>query len=166
MKKSLSDWANIAEVISGAAVAITVIFLIIEIRANTEITRVSVYESNINSLMEWRSLLIEDRETAQLWESYTSGEFEELDSTDQLRMLQLVANNLNIYEKAYFAQEYGVLGVSEWSRFERMACVQYGWANQSQMISTLDMIMTDEFMSFLKETCSGKAGWPSDLPTN
>ncbi len=155
MKKSLSDWASIAEIISGFAVVATLIFLIFGIRGNTEITRVAVYESNINSLIEWRSQLIQDRDIARLWEAYTNADIENLDSTDRLRLVQLVANNFNIYEKAYYAQLYGVMGTSESARFEAMSCVQYGNALQNEwMLNILDRIMTTQFMSYLSDNCA------------
>ena len=156
MRKSLYDWASISEVVSGIAVVVSLVFLIFGIRANTEVTRVSIYERNIDSLMQWRSDLIQDREIASLWETYVSGNFDTLDSTDRIRLNQLVANIFNVYEKAYFAQEYEVMGSSEWPRFERMSCVQYAWAVQNEMIPILDVIMTEQFMSFLKETCANE----------
>ena len=166
MKNSLSEWANVAEVISGIAVVVTVVFLIIEIRANTEVTRASMYADNMNSLMEWRNLLIEDRDTARLWESYTTGGFIEEDSTDQLRMLQLVANNINIYENAFYARQYGVLGSSEWTRFLRMSCVQYNWITRSALAESIEMVTTDQFRNFLIDNCGEDSAWPEHLPTN
>lgn len=166
MKKSLSEWASLAEVISGIAVVLTVIFLILEIRTSTEVTRASMYANNMNTLIEWRNLLIEDRDIARLWESYTAGRFHEEDTTDQLRMLQLVANNINIYENAFYARQYGVLGSSEWTRFQRMSCVQYNWIIQSPLAESIEMITTDQFRAFLQENCGEDTAWPEHLPTN
>ncbi|NIP50838.1 MAG: hypothetical protein GWN81_02375 [Phycisphaerae bacterium] len=166
MKKTLSEWASLAEVISGIAVVVTVVFLIIEIRTSTEVTRASMYANNMNTLIEWRNLLIEDRDTARLWESYTAGRFHEEDTTDQLRMLQLVANNINIYENAFYARQYGVLGSSEWTRFQRMSCVQYNWIIQSPLAESIEMVTTDQFRAFLQENCGEDTAWPEHLPTN
>lgn len=166
MKKSLSEWASLAEVISGIAVVFTVIFLIFEIRTSTEVTRASMYANNMNTLIDWRNLLIEDRDIARLWESYTAGRFHEEDTTDQLRMLQLVANNINIYENAFYARQYGVLGSSEWTRFQRMSCVQYNWIIQSPLAESIEMITTDQFRAFLQENCGEDTAWPEHLPTN
>ena len=166
MKKSLSEWASLAEVISGIAVVVTVIFLIVEIRTSTEVTRASMYANNMNTLIEWRNLLIEDRDTARLWESYTAGRFHEEDTTDQLRMLQLVASNINIYENAFYARQYGVLGLSEWTRFQRMSCVQYNWIIQSPLSESIEMVTTDQFRAFLQENCGEDTAWPEHLPTN
>lgn len=50
----LSGWASIAEIISGTAVLITLVFLVFGIRENTEITRAAAYDRNIDSLNQWR----------------------------------------------------------------------------------------------------------------
>jgi hypothetical protein len=41
MNKKLSDWASIAEIVSGVAAEIALIFLIVGIRSNSEMTRVA-----------------------------------------------------------------------------------------------------------------------------
>ena len=46
MNQKLADWASIAEIISGIAVVVTLIVLIVEVRDNTEVLRVSAYNDN------------------------------------------------------------------------------------------------------------------------
>lgn len=70
------------------------------IRDNTAITRATVYESNIDSLMQWRRETSLDREAAEIWQAYTSGTYDSLDPVDRLRMIQMAANGMNVYEKA------------------------------------------------------------------
>ena len=152
MNKKLSDWASIAEIFSGVAVVITLVVLVVSIRESTDITRAAVYESHINSLMQWRSELAHDRDVTRLWQSIFNGEHENLDETDFERMMQIVANNLNIYEKAYFAREYGVMGQSEWSRFEA-PCRQYEAALLAGLTDILNRIMTPDFIEYLDGRC-------------
>ncbi len=158
MNHKLSDWASIAEIVSGIAVVITITVLVLSIRENTRITRVTVYESHINSLMEWRSQLATDRDVMRLWQSVFNGEHENLDENDFERMVQVVANNLNIYEKAYFAYEYGVMGQAEWSRFDA-PCSQYVGALGAGLGNILDRIMTADFIGYLEASCNT----PQDL---
>lgn len=156
MKLNLSEWASLAEVVSSVAVVVTLLFLIVGIRDNTEITRASVYESNINSLMQWRSEISRDRELAEIFRAYGDGTYDRLDPVDYFRMIQMAANGMNVYEKAYyFAREYDVMGESEYSRFERMACFQYGQAAQSEeILQTMHRIMTEQFMAYLTQVCA------------
>jgi len=156
MNLKLSEWASVAEVVSSVAVVVTLLFLIFGIRDNTEITKASVYESNINSLMQWRGEISHDRELAEVYQAYTDGTYDTLDPVDYFRMIQMAANGMNVYEKAYyFAREYDVMGESEYSRFERMACLQYGRASQSEeILATMNLIMTEQFMAYLKDVCA------------
>ena len=107
MKLKLADFASLAEVVSSVAVLITLVFLVMGIRENTEITRASVFESNINSLMQWRSQIAQDPEIAAMMSGAIDAD--SLDRVDQYRLIQMTANGLSIYEKAYYsAREYGV----------------------------------------------------------
>jgi hypothetical protein len=49
----LSDWAGIAEIFSGIAVVVTLVFLIIGIRENTEVTRAATYADLLDGLNEY-----------------------------------------------------------------------------------------------------------------
>jgi hypothetical protein len=155
MKLKLSDWASLAEITSATAVVVTLIVLIVSIRENTDLTRATVYESNINSLMGWRTEIVRDREIAELLGAYESSDIVSLDEIDRTRVTQLVANIFNVYEKAYFAREYDVIGTAEWSRFERIACVHYTRTSAiPSLFRTIEAVMTDEFMSFLEAACA------------
>ena len=102
MKLKLADWANIAEVLSGLAVVVTLILLVMGIRDNTAVARASVYDSAIGSLNDFRALIINDRDVAGLWQAIPNGKFEELDEIDQDRALQLGLTIFGIFEKNRF----------------------------------------------------------------
>ena len=54
MTQKLSDWASIAEIVSGIAVVVALVFLVVGIRENTEMARASMYERTFDSLNQWR----------------------------------------------------------------------------------------------------------------
>jgi len=70
MNQKLSDWASIAEIISGIAVLVTLVFLVLEIRAGTNVTRASMYGDILDSLVENRTLRIEDSEFDSLVQQF------------------------------------------------------------------------------------------------
>ena len=155
MSRRLSDWANITEIVSGLAVVITLIVLVVGIRENTEVTRASVYEDSINSMNDFRTRIIDDREIAGLWGAYQAGELEGLDQPDQSRVAQLILMLFGIYEKSYYAQQYGVIGASEWSRFEYQICRQYARVVSWQfLLQNLETAMTQEFLGYVYESCA------------
>ena len=66
MKKRLQIIALFAEVVSGIAVVVSLVFLIIELRESTNVARASAYESSVDSLNTWRLTIAQDPELAEL----------------------------------------------------------------------------------------------------
>ena len=121
----LSDWASIAEIASGTAVVITLIVLIIGINHNTAVTKAQTFDSTLRGLAEFRTLLNSNPEVASLWDAFRRGEADALPGPDATRIRQFVILTYEAQQRAYYAWKYGVLGESEWSRFENQICGQY-----------------------------------------
>ena len=58
----LENFAHIAEVISGIAVVISLVFLIYGIRENTEVTRTVAYEGLIDSINNFTLTIVPDED--------------------------------------------------------------------------------------------------------
>jgi len=97
----LSDWASLAEVCSGVGVVITLIFLILGIRDNTDITRVSVYTDLVESISEWERDIYRDPELARLSGAFFGGQTSSLNELDQRRLRNMVQNLFRTYERAF-----------------------------------------------------------------
>ena len=150
----LSDWAKIAEIVSGMAVIATLIFLIIGINENTAITRVAMFDSSMRGLAEFRTLIISDSEVAGLWDAFRRGEADRLSGPDVTRIRQLLILTYEAQQRAYYARKYGVLGESEWSRFENQICAQYPRVRTSENITGgLEAVLTPEFWEYVQTTC-------------
>ena len=154
MNKKLSDWASIAEIISGFAVVVTLIFLILGIKENTEVTRASMYLRSTDKIIEWRNLMISDPEVAQLLNAFHVGDYEGISEVNASRQSLLVLNIFQIYEQAYFAEQYGFMGRAEWSRFEVNICYFYDDIQASPSIfNRVNGVMTEEFSNFMGDLC-------------
>ena len=62
MNQKLSDWASIAEIVSGVAVVITLIFLIVGIRENTNVVRASAFSDNLSAFNDFSMTVAADAE--------------------------------------------------------------------------------------------------------
>lgn len=154
MNKKLSDWASIAEIISGVAVVITLIFLVLGIKENTEVTRASMYLRSTDKIIEWRNLMISDAEVAQLFKAFSDGNYEGMSGVNAYRQGQIVLNLYQIYEQAYFAEQYGFMGRAEWRRFEVQICYFYDNIQESPSLFTrVNGVMTKEFSNFMQDLC-------------
>ena len=155
MNQKLSYWASIAEIISSIGVVITLVFLALGIRENTEVTRAEAYDRNIDSLVQLRIDIARSPELLAAWNSWGRNEpLEEL-SYDEQRRLQLLLNAYwGIYEKSYYAHEYGTLGPAEWSRFENMF---RGFCEREERLETWKALvssqLTDQFVAYVDSMC-------------
>ena len=153
----LAYLTQLAEIAASFAVLATLIFLVLEVRQNTETTRATSYDRSMEALNEWRLTLAGDSGLARMYESYTvNPEGRSLDHRDF--RLQLLINTLwGIYENAYFLNERGLLGETEWSRFERQICAEYERSVRSGRWDATPgarYLLTDQFASYAVASCT------------
>jgi hypothetical protein len=155
MKLKLQDYANLADIVSGAAIVITLIFLILGVRENTIITRAGTYDRNIDSLIDVKALLAVDPGLAENYMAVDRGEWADLSPDEQFRIRVVFEMFFGVYEKTYFARKYGHIGESEWTRFQRQVCIHYGRVSRNPgMADTMRIVMTDEFFAYVTNTCN------------
>ena len=118
----LEKWGVIAEIVSGVAVLITLVVLIVGIRENTAITRVSVYGDLMDAIGEIDRLTIADRELDRLIATLFEGSTETLTDSERRTIRSYLNALFKTYERAYFSREYDVIGNAEWERFDRVIC--------------------------------------------
>lgn len=154
MKLRLTDWAAIAEVISGVGVMLTLVFLIFGIRENTEINRAAGYDRNVDALVNFREIISTNDDLAELWLAYETGAAFPLEGVDRLQLNNMINWVFGIYEKAYYNRKYGVLGDSEWSRYERQICINQGrLSNLSDLKADMETVVTSEFFQYMEGLC-------------
>jgi hypothetical protein len=102
------------------------------------------------AIAAWRELIITDPEIARLFGIYGDEGIEALDDTDAGRIAALVNNVMGIYENAYFARRYGIIGGEEWVRFQSGACIHYQTAVKNKLALRFT---TPGFRRYLHETC-------------
>ena len=73
---------------------------------------------------------------------------EPFEGEDRYIQLQMRSSLYQIYERAFWANEYGQMGQSEWQRFEGSIC----GAKARFWDSEFDPIFTTEFIAFV-ESC-------------
>jgi len=153
MNQKLSDWASIAEIVSGIAVVVTLIFLILSIRENTAITRASMFDRTLDSVNQWR-MDIADNDS--LLKSFSlrapTLDATELSQVDRLRLQFIVNAMWGIYEKAFYSREYGVIGDDEWGRFETQICLQYE-AEVPAFRDAFGTFLTPRFVKYVQGRC-------------
>jgi hypothetical protein len=150
----LSDWSSVAEIISGIAVVVTLIVLIVEIRDNTELLRVSAYNENLDSLNEFGALVSRDADTARIWQALLSEETANLDEIDRRRLTDWLFILFRNYEKAYFSEQSGLIGEEEWARFNTNICSFFELSQSAGIDFTIPL--TREFSDYVAGSCGAQ----------
>lgn len=105
MNQKLSDWASVAEIVSGVAVVVTLIFLVLGIRENSEITRAVAYERNVDSRNEWRMCVSEDDERLRIYQAFLAGQIDDLNDLAIDRLGFILDAIWSINEKTYYSNQ-------------------------------------------------------------
>lgn len=155
MNKKLSDLASIAEIISGIAVVVTLVILIVGVRENTETVRASTFASNLNALNDFQTALVTDSEALIAWDAFMRRSNVGLDELDERRLTLIVSTFFNIYENAYYFERYGLVGAEGWERFDRNICGFFDRAQSVGQDELLTLILTTDFYDYISEKCSG-----------
>ena len=153
--KQLQRWALGAEIISAVAVVITIGFLAFQVMKNTNATQAQTYQLLMQEMNVYRTLMAE-LDMAEIVEKVVQQGWDNLDPVEQRRLHGTAAINWGFYESAYFANKRGILGESEWKRFEMAYCrvrmkQPYLW-NPEGFIS-MNELLTPEFVDFVETYC-------------
>jgi hypothetical protein len=146
-KKSLKYWAQVSEIIAGVAVIITLIFLIFEVRENSDLVRADSFNRSIESLVEWRSDIATNDAALKVM-----AEHFDFDDPEALRQQMLVVNLWSIYEKTYYSQQYGLVGPAEWERFQTRIC-SYQRSAEGFWDDRVAVFLTEEFRDYVVASC-------------
>ena len=154
-KKQLQRWALGAEVVSAVAVVMTIGFLAFQIMNNTNATQAQTYQLLMQELNAYRTLMVEPRIVAIAVKASQQG-WDDLDLVEQRRLYNTAIINWGVYETAYFANKRGVLGESEWKRFELAYCrrrTQQPYLWNPEGFTPMIKLLTPEFVDFVEATC-------------
>jgi hypothetical protein len=146
----LERWALIAEIASGIAILITLVILVMGVRANTNVTRAAVYEGLMSDINQFNLSIIGDPELAVLWQG--DRDLESLGGEDASRLILLNRVLFRIYEAAYFSFRNGSLGPSQWERFEVTICQVKQRGDPALWADAVD-VLSNEFASYVEQGC-------------
>jgi hypothetical protein len=156
-RPTLAQLAQVAELLASFAVVVSLVFLVAEVRRNTEVTRAAAYDRSVDALNQWRLTIASDRDLATLWQAYRTDR-QQFESDPQIQVLLNILWGL--YENAYYSNRYRLLGASEWSRFQRQICTFYKadpdrWSRpfQERGLQPIRNLLTEEFATYVESSC-------------
>jgi hypothetical protein len=158
--KKLQKLALTAEIVSAAAIIVTLAFLVVEMRANTAAIQDQTYQELTQQLNNYRTNVMESDYPRILDKILTEG-WDKLDRVERLKIMMLRHNLYAIYEMAFYSRKRDVIGVDEWVRFENAICNAYQsdvdrgvWGNSfGDGGFELQENLTPEFGQYILDTC-------------
>jgi hypothetical protein len=154
----LQRWALGAEVISGIAVVVTLIFLVVEMRENTNAIQAQTYQELMRDINRWRSS-IRDLEREGLFVRIAEQGSEGVSEGEYLEVRLVFLELWGIYETAFFANERGILGPAEWARFDFMICRERTsisgeyFASEVRGLPSFEATLTPTFSEYVRDHC-------------
>ena len=144
----LEHWAQIAEVLSGIAVVVTLILLVMELNQGRVAMQINTYHNLVSDLNDLDLTVVTD-DAYLLSSAANDGEWTELNLRKRQRFYRAFFRTL---ESAYFARQGGSLNTVQWERFERNACG--AWQRTDARNRTANaFILTEEFVEYLNRQC-------------
>ena len=143
----IQNYAHIAEIVSSIAVVVTLVFLVIEVRGNSDLIRANTFNRSIESLVELRTHIASNDESLHVMADHWG-----IESPEFLRRQLIVVNLWSIYEKTYYSQQYGLVGPAEWERFQTRIC-NYTQADQAFWEESIAQFLTEEFRGYVVAVC-------------
>jgi len=116
MTLKLSDWASIAEIVSGVAIVATLVILLLEVRTNTAAVRAATYQNVADSITTTLAARGTDPDVARVWLAGDAGD--ELEPLDEFRFDVLVTANMRRFESAFYQYQIGGIEESQWQGIE------------------------------------------------
>lgn len=153
MNQRLSDWATVAEIVSGLAVVITLIVLIVGVQENTEITRTAMYGNINDQFNAFEIEMLLDPGLRPIYFRYLTSDAANLEQHDQESVVMMVAVLFRTLDRAFAANQNRQLGDEEWARLERSLCTNYKRAESFGALPTVKFLTTDTFWEYAVDNC-------------
>jgi len=158
MKQKLSDWASAAEIVSGIAVVVTLVILIVGVRENTEITRTAMYAGTLDQFNAFETEMLSNPNLLPIYNSYLYFDTAELGQEERDSLSMMVAILFRTLDRAFSANQNRQLGDDEWARVERSLCTNYQRAESSGHLWVVEFLTTSSFWEYAVRTCSEFTG--------
>ena len=124
-KRTLQDWASIAEIFGAVAIVASLIYVAFEIRENTRALQVASRQALASGDLAYFQTAIDPTIVAQALDKHRRGV--ELNDLDESQLIQRQALNYRIFEHAASLNRMGALDPIEWERYRSI--VQFNICN-------------------------------------
>jgi len=121
---TLDQVASIGEIISGIAVIISLVYLAIQIRTNTEAERSSTYQSIVSDFGAMNNTMASTPELSHMFVQAMEN-YHQLSSDQKARISQIFFQCFRYFENMFYQHKKGYLDEEVWIGWKRLMLTYY-----------------------------------------
>ena len=150
-KLSLSDWANVAEIIASFVIVGSLVYVGFEINQNTQALQHASYQNTLDRMgEEQRDLANNPDLLAIVMKAETSPE--EMTPIEWRRFVHHTLPALGTWEYMYLARQDGAVAEMQWQAFDPYFRVQICSAGRQRLAFEAQYAFSQDFASYVLDT--------------
>ncbi len=147
---TLEDLGNIGDFLGGIGVIVTLAYLALQIRSNTQTVRAASLEAVVNSHSQFLDCLASDEQISRIWFAGLWGGAE-LPPEEGQRLLLLLFSALRRWESAFYNVRTGTIEHSSWEGLNTEYADVFASAGAVNLWPRLSLALSSEFLPFAEE---------------
>lgn len=121
---TLEQFASIGEIVSGVAVIISLVYLAIQIRTNTDAERSSTYQSIVSDFGAMNNTMASTPELSHMFVQAME-DYHQLSSDQKARISQIFFQCFRYFENMFYQHRKGYLDEEVWIGWKRLMLTYY-----------------------------------------
>ena len=146
---TLDQLANIGEFVSAIAVIISIIYLAIQIRQNTEAERTSTYQAVVSDFGALNNTMASNPELSHLYVRATEN-YHQLCTDEKARVSQLFFQCFHYFENMFYQYQKGYLDEDVWTGWKRLMLTYYAQPGFQTWWEHRRDVYSESFATFLE----------------
>jgi len=147
---SLNDLANLAQVIGAIAVVISLIYVALQIRQNTNAVRSATAQSVHEHFANWYHLIAADAELSRIAANGLR-DYQSLSETERTRFISAFMSFLSYSQNAFLKWRQGLLAPSLWLGWEQVMMNLFGAPGGKAFWKERGYMFGDEFRRYIED---------------
>ena len=150
-KLQLSEWASVAEIIGTVGIVVSLVFVGIQVQANTKVTQAASYQAAAEFDHQLLLTVGSDPDTAVIFSAYVRAP-ETLSGAEELQGRYLFGAMLRTMENFYIQNHLGTLSPVSWGTRQRLFEYVAGSPGYAAFLQTTTArTMSGEFVEYMAE---------------
>jgi hypothetical protein len=146
---TLNELGNIGEIVSSIGVIVSLVYVAVQIRKNTETERTSTYQSVVSDFGSLNQTMSNNAELSYLYVKAMEN-FVDLKSDEKARVSQLFFVTFHYFENMYYQYRKGYLEEDVWRGWKRLMLTYYARPGFQTWWSVRRVVYSESFGGFLE----------------